>query len=53
MIMGGKRWKGEGCDKEEVDEHRRQQSTVKTMQTPELVGVGWDLVLAYVLCPCC
>ena len=26
---------------------------VGTLETPELVGVGWDLALAYVLCPCC
>ena len=24
-----------------------------TPETPELVGVGWDLALACVLCPCC
>ena len=55
MIMGGKRWKGEGCDKEEVDEHRRQQSTVKTVQTPYgnsgNSGVGWSwLGLGLSLC---
>ena len=26
---------------------------VGTPETPELVGVGWDLALACVLCPCC
>ena len=26
---------------------------VGTPETPELVRVGWDLALAYVLCPCC
>ena len=24
-----------------------------TPETPELVGVGWNLALACVLCPCC
>ena len=31
----------------------RDELLMGTPETPELVGVGWDLALAYVLCPCC